>query len=147
MCIIIITFFLPTYFLYLSSFGALVFAVQVIAIDEDEPSFISTATVTIHIRDDNDNSPKFPQETYRLDVPENSPTGTELQVITVGTLLAQCKHLLNSDTLFSVTNEKHYFLSRQLTLTLWIKTKLSTNSFQPTCVSTLPDNTNADIFS
>lgn len=61
--------------------------VQVIAIDEGKPSFISNATVTIHIRDDNDNSPKFPQETYKLDVPENSPTGKELQVIIVGALL------------------------------------------------------------
>lgn len=68
-----------------------VFAVQVIAIDEDKPNFNSTATVTIRIRDDNDNSPKFPQETYKLDVPENSPTGTEIQVINVGSLLASCE--------------------------------------------------------
>lgn len=59
-----------------------------IAIDEGKPNFDSTATVTIRISDDNDNSPRFPQETYKLDVPENSPTGEELKVITVSTVLA-----------------------------------------------------------
>lgn len=66
---------------------------QVIATDEDKPSFDSTATVTIHIRDDNDNIPSFPQQTYKLDVPENSPTGTEIKTITVGTFLAPREHL------------------------------------------------------
>lgn len=60
-----------------------------IAIDEEKADFRSTATVTIHILDDNDNSPKFPQETYKLDVAENSETGKVIRVITVGTLLAK----------------------------------------------------------
>lgn len=61
-----------------------------IAIDEENADFHSTATVTIHLIDDNDNSPKFPQETYKLDVAENSPTGKELRVITVGASRAKC---------------------------------------------------------
>ncbi|XP_049899176.1 cadherin-related family member 2 isoform X2 [Epinephelus moara] len=55
---------------------------QIIAIDEDEPTLRSTATVTINIKDANDNSPKFPQDTYKLTVPEHSPVGTILANIT-----------------------------------------------------------------
>ncbi|XP_029298107.1 LOW QUALITY PROTEIN: cadherin-related family member 2 [Cottoperca gobio] len=51
---------------------------QVIAIDEEKSTFHSTATVTINIKDANDNSPKFPQDTYKLEVPEGSPVGTIL---------------------------------------------------------------------
>ncbi|KAM9356765.1 cadherin-related family member 2 [Symphorus nematophorus] len=55
---------------------------EVIAIDEDETTFRSTATVTINIKDTNDNSPKFPQDTYKLKVPEHSHAGTILANIT-----------------------------------------------------------------
>ncbi|KAI3351909.1 hypothetical protein L3Q82_020738, partial [Scortum barcoo] len=55
---------------------------QVIAKDQEEPSFQSTATVTIKIKDANDNSPKFPKDTYKLTVPEHSPVGTTLATIT-----------------------------------------------------------------
>ncbi|XP_042349806.1 cadherin-related family member 2 [Plectropomus leopardus] len=55
---------------------------QVIAIDEEEPTFQSTATVTIIIKDDNDNSPVFPQDTYKLKVAEHSPVGTILAHVT-----------------------------------------------------------------
>ncbi|XP_047441441.1 cadherin-related family member 2 [Mugil cephalus] len=55
---------------------------QVIATDEEEATFRSTATVTINIRDANDNSPTFPQPTYKLDVPEQSPANTALETIT-----------------------------------------------------------------
>lgn len=57
--------------------------VQVIAQDEKETSFHSTATVTIQIKDTNDNSPKFPEDTYKLNVREHSPVGTEVAIITV----------------------------------------------------------------
>uniref|UniRef100_UPI0037E78288 cadherin-related family member 2 n=1 Tax=Semicossyphus pulcher TaxID=241346 RepID=UPI0037E78288 len=56
--------------------------VQVIATDQDDLSFHSTATVTIHIKDTNDNSPTFPQPTYRLEVPEHSDVGTVVADIT-----------------------------------------------------------------
>ncbi|XP_040904362.1 cadherin-related family member 2 [Toxotes jaculatrix] len=55
---------------------------QVVAIDQEEPSFRSTATVTINIKDTNDNSPKFPEDTYKLTVPEHSPSGTSVAHIT-----------------------------------------------------------------
>ncbi|XP_068596706.1 cadherin-related family member 2 [Brachionichthys hirsutus] len=55
---------------------------QVIAIDDEEPSFSSSATVTINIMDMNDVSPKFPQSTYRLNVSEHSPVGTTIASIT-----------------------------------------------------------------
>ncbi|XP_068570546.1 cadherin-related family member 2 [Cebidichthys violaceus] len=55
---------------------------QVIAIDKKEPAFHSTATVTINIKDANDNSPTFPQDTYKLNVIEHSPVGTILATLT-----------------------------------------------------------------
>ncbi|XP_040029736.2 cadherin-related family member 2 [Gasterosteus aculeatus] len=55
---------------------------QIIATDDENSIFKSTATVTINIKDTNDNSPKFPQELYKLDIAENSPAGTELATIT-----------------------------------------------------------------
>ncbi|CAJ1058170.1 cadherin-related family member 2 [Xyrichtys novacula] len=56
--------------------------VEVIATDQDDTSFHSTATVTINIMDMNDNIPKFPQSTYRLNVTEHSDVGTEVANIT-----------------------------------------------------------------
>lgn len=79
--------------------------VQVIAIDEEKKNFHSTATVTINIKDANDNSPKFRQDTYKLEVAEHSPVGTILDTITVSPLLSglllrqfelACKKHLNS---------------------------------------------------
>ncbi|XP_053179520.1 cadherin-related family member 2 [Scomber japonicus] len=55
---------------------------QVIATDQEKTEFRTTATVTIQIKDTNDNSPKFLQNTYKLNVTENSPVGTELATIT-----------------------------------------------------------------
>ncbi|KAL3045106.1 hypothetical protein OYC64_013376 [Pagothenia borchgrevinki] len=55
---------------------------SVIAIDEEEISFQSTATVTINIKDTNDNSPVFQKGTYKLAVAEHSPAGTVLGNIT-----------------------------------------------------------------
>lgn len=57
--------------------------VQVIATDQDNADFRSTATVTINIKDINDHSPTFPEDTYKLSVPEHSPAGTVLDTITV----------------------------------------------------------------
>ncbi|KAK5897326.1 hypothetical protein CesoFtcFv8_010397 [Champsocephalus esox] len=55
---------------------------KVIAIDEGNTSFHSTATVTINIKDANDNSPTFKNHTYKLEVAEHSPAGTVLGNIT-----------------------------------------------------------------
>lgn len=70
--------------------------VQVIATDQ-ETSSSSTATVTINIIDTNDNSPKFPKDTYKLKVAEHSPPGTILANITVspGFLLSLNLHVRN----------------------------------------------------
>ncbi|KAM6977843.1 cadherin-related family member 2 [Aplochiton taeniatus] len=57
--------------------------VQVIAMDPDHGvDCCSTATVTIKIKDVNDNNPAFPKETYLLQVPEHSPSGTTIDTIT-----------------------------------------------------------------
>ncbi|XP_074530782.1 cadherin-related family member 2-like [Halichoeres trimaculatus] len=56
--------------------------VEVIATDQDDTSLHSTATVTINIKDVNDNSPKFPQATYRLNVTEHADVGTVAATIT-----------------------------------------------------------------
>lgn len=63
------------------------FVVQVIAIDTDNTSLTSTATVSISIKDTNDNSPKFPKDTYELNVAEHSPDGTVIANITVSASL------------------------------------------------------------
>uniref|UniRef100_A0A3Q2U6F5 Cadherin domain-containing protein n=1 Tax=Fundulus heteroclitus TaxID=8078 RepID=A0A3Q2U6F5_FUNHE len=55
---------------------------QMIAVDEDKTTFQATATVTIIIKDTNDNSPTFPQDTYKLNVSEHSPVGTEVALVT-----------------------------------------------------------------
>ncbi|XP_069026957.1 cadherin-related family member 2 [Embiotoca jacksoni] len=55
---------------------------QVIAIDREKTSFRSTATVTITIKDTNDNSPTFQEDTYKLTVTEHSAVGTEVAKIT-----------------------------------------------------------------
>eukprot|EP00064_Thunnus_orientalis_P004155 superscaffoldBa00000370_g4166 len=55
---------------------------QVIAEDQETHSPPSTATVTIEIKDTNDNSPKFPHNTYKLQVAEHSPVGTIVANIT-----------------------------------------------------------------
>lgn len=69
-------------------------SVQVIAIDQDEPSYRTTATVTINIKDTNDNSPEFPQDTYKLKVDECAPDGTIVANITVSSdlFLTQFEH-------------------------------------------------------
>lgn len=54
-----------------------------VAIDEGESKFRSTATVTISIIDTNDNSPKFPKDTYKLSVPEHASNGMVIANITV----------------------------------------------------------------
>ncbi|XP_077389123.1 cadherin-related family member 2 isoform X2 [Festucalex cinctus] len=57
--------------------------VEVIASDPEEISFVSTATVSIMITDINDNSPKFPKDTYfDLKVTEHSDVGTVVDTIT-----------------------------------------------------------------
>lgn len=44
---------------------------------KDDPKH-SIASVTVHIRDMNDNVPKFTEEVYRVSVPENSRSGTTI---------------------------------------------------------------------
>lgn len=58
-----------------------------IAIDEEESTFQSTATVKITIKDTNDNSPTFPKDSYKLSVPEHAPNGTVISNITVSLVL------------------------------------------------------------
>lgn len=58
-----------------------------IATDEDEITFQSTATVNITITDINDNSPTFPKNSYKLSVPEHAPNGTVISNVTVSPVL------------------------------------------------------------
>ncbi|XP_068449764.1 cadherin-related family member 2 [Clinocottus analis] len=55
---------------------------QMIARDEEDSTFQSTATVTIKIIDANDESPKFQHAVYKLNVTEHSPVGTILDTLT-----------------------------------------------------------------
>lgn len=107
--------------------------VQVIAVDKDDPSFCSTAEVTINIEDDNDNSPEFPKDTYKLEVPEHSPVGTEVATITVS------PYDLNSHTApafilwFQKLSRCFFFSFRQMIQTQWIKATWHTNFFLKAC--------------
>ncbi|XP_041757988.2 cadherin-related family member 2-like [Coregonus clupeaformis] len=57
--------------------------VQIIAKDPSNTvDCCSTATVTIQIKDINDNSPTFPHETYNIKVDEHSANGTTVDTIT-----------------------------------------------------------------
>lgn len=67
----------------LRSFGC-VGVFQVVATDAREPSFVSTATVTIQVIDVNDNFPIFEKNAYNLFVPEHSENGIHIETITVG---------------------------------------------------------------
>ncbi|CAL8330923.1 unnamed protein product [Gadus morhua 'NCC'] len=55
---------------------------QVIAIDEEDKSKHSTATVTIKILDVNDNSPTFLEDTYKFNVSEHTNVNTTVATIT-----------------------------------------------------------------
>ncbi|KAM9850109.1 cadherin-related family member 2 [Aulostomus maculatus] len=55
---------------------------KVIAKDQGNSSFVTTATVTINIKDTNDNSPEFPQDMYKLKVAEHTPAETIIANIT-----------------------------------------------------------------
>lgn len=47
----------------------------------------TTLTLTIQVTDIDDNSPVFSQQTYVVNVPENSPVGTVILKISVSTFL------------------------------------------------------------
>ncbi|KAM9130271.1 LOW QUALITY PROTEIN: cadherin-related family member 2 [Pangshura tecta] len=60
-----------------------VMTVEIVANDTGNPgNCCSIATVTIQLFDINDHSPEFGQNMYRLQVPENSPAGTVISIIT-----------------------------------------------------------------
>ncbi|XP_074530895.1 cadherin-related family member 2-like [Halichoeres trimaculatus] len=79
--------------------------VEVIATDQDDTSLHSTATVTINIKDVNDNSPEFPQATYRLNVTENADVGTV--VANISATDADAPDTENSQIMFSIEESKY----------------------------------------
>ncbi|XP_074530891.1 cadherin-related family member 2-like [Halichoeres trimaculatus] len=79
--------------------------IEVIATDQDDTSLHSTATVTINIKDVNDNSPKFPQATYRLNVTEHADFGTVVANITATD--ADDPDTANSQIMFSIEESKY----------------------------------------
>lgn len=46
--------------------------------DSGSPYRSSTATVVVHVLDDNDNDPVFKEDTYSKAIPEDSPLGTSV---------------------------------------------------------------------
>ncbi|XP_074530893.1 cadherin-related family member 2-like [Halichoeres trimaculatus] len=79
--------------------------VEVIATDQYNTSLHSTATLTINIKDVNDNSPKFPQATYTLNVTENANDGTVVANITATD--ADAPDTENSQIMFSIEESKY----------------------------------------
>lgn len=51
------------------------------AYDAATPSLTSTVTLTIYVQDVNDVAPQFELSQYAMNIPENSPNGTELITI------------------------------------------------------------------
>ena len=58
--------------------------IQAVARELDNALAESRATITIDLRDVNDNWPEFPEDSYTADIPENSPRNTLVTTITVG---------------------------------------------------------------
>ncbi|XP_048883522.1 cadherin-related family member 2-like [Brienomyrus brachyistius] len=56
--------------------------IEVVATEDSTSDCCSTATVTIQIKDINDNFPTFKQDTYEIEVKEHSPIGTIIATIT-----------------------------------------------------------------
>ena len=57
---------------------------QLLAVEVDTPErFSATADIIIHLRDTNDNAPKFSSDYYIARVPENSPGGSNVVCVTV----------------------------------------------------------------
>lgn len=116
--------------------------VQVIAVDGKDDTKKATATVTITIKDINDNSPEFPKDTYMLNVTEHSPDGTVIATITVSPLhsgLLPRQFELACKKLFNLHSEEHTLFAfplRQMILTQWMKATSPTDFFQRACMST-----------
>lgn len=114
--------------------------VQIIAKDQEEDSFLSTATVTINIKDTNDNSPMFPNVSYKLKVSEHSTVGTVVGTITVSPLFGVGSlRFTQSECGRQVVHEyKHLVLSftfqRLKTTTRWIRATLYTHFSQTPCM-------------
>lgn len=58
----------------------------------------TTLTLAINVTDIDDNSPVFSQQTYVVNVPENSPVGTLVMTLTVSTYL----HVFIASVVFSL---------------------------------------------
>ena len=57
---------------------------QLLAVEIDTPErFSATADIIIHLRDTNDNAPKFSSDYYIARIPENSPGGSNVVSVTV----------------------------------------------------------------
>lgn len=54
----------------------------------------TTLTLSVQVLDIDDNSPVFSQETYVVNVPENSPVGTVVLKLSVSTCSCVCCHVL-----------------------------------------------------
>lgn len=102
-----------------------------VAIDEGESRFRSTATVTITIIDTNDNSPKFPKDTYKLSVPEHASNGTVIANFKVSLVPTPLLEKVCGTNFYSVC----FSFPRRRTLTQWIKATSTIDCFQTACGS------------
>ncbi|XP_035681485.1 protein dachsous-like [Branchiostoma floridae] len=79
---------------------------QVVARDNGSPPRNATANVRVTVTDDNDNDPRFTQESYHFSLVENLPTGT-----TVGTVFAVDADIGNNGDLdFSIIPNNSSFI-------------------------------------
>nr|CAG4640600.1 EOG090X0007 [Eulimnadia texana] len=81
------------------------FALTVVARDQGEPSRSSTVSVIIHVIDENDNPPKFSNDTFSFFLPENEPPDTY-----VGRLTATDRDMgRNAELTFSLVTSQNDF--------------------------------------
>uniref|UniRef100_A0A673FKM9 Protocadherin-16 n=1 Tax=Sinocyclocheilus rhinocerous TaxID=307959 RepID=A0A673FKM9_9TELE len=124
----------------------------VVAIDGGSPSLSSTATVTIHVVDVNDNKPIFKQQFYNVTVKEHTAVGTcILQVKIIITLLFMnlfLNQFKNNMPLLLLSNSFMFFSCKKKCLSQKSKLKsdgLSSQTFVHINVEDVNDN--APVFS
>ncbi|XP_062855055.1 protocadherin gamma-A6-like [Trichomycterus rosablanca] len=85
------------------------YKITITATDEGAPPLSSTAVITVHISDVNDNAPRFPEPSINVYVNENSQIGTLIYTVTavdpdVGDNARISYSLLESSNIFSASS-------------------------------------------
>ncbi|CAG0919475.1 unnamed protein product [Notodromas monacha] len=83
------------------------YRLEITARDGGSPSLAATCNLTVHVLDENDNDPVFPQPRYHATLPEDAMPGSSVIHIRASDLDAG----LNSRITYSFTNETHWLFA------------------------------------